>query len=476
QVDSKSGNKTCLHVASHEGHVSLVKWLLSVGASLSEADNEGDTALHYAAFGNKSDVMELLLERGADVNAVNKSLCSALHVSVSKGHIECVRILLRADCDVNLQDQMGDTCLHDAIGNEFDEAVDLLLVQTTPGVDLTLKNKRGFNALHHAVLKGNTAATVKLIDRARQLVDVKKDDGFAALHLACLNGHRAVADALLTVGLATIDIVNNKRQTPLMLAVSQGHAAVVELLVKCGADLTLVDEDGDTPLHMTLIKRASVSMTHVNRHEAPSIYTVSWGRRFLQNLTTQSKKERDISNRMMAIACYLVQEGCPLDTKNNKEKTPLDLVASTHIPNLLKRYFTIVSREKKSERRPVECSVCSELSDGNTILEPCGHRVACEDCTSRLKKCLKCSRMIARRLTPDGRTVPYKSRQPSAECLRYLETKIAEIEEAHCCSICMERRKNVAFLCGHGACDKCSATLRTCHMCRKTITTKINLY
>lgn len=76
----------------------------------------------------------------------------------------------------------------------------------------------------------------------------------------------------------------------------------------------------------------------------------------------------------------------------------------------------------------------------------------------------------------DGRIVPCKSRQPSAERLRYLESKIAEIEEAHCCSICMERRRNVAFLCGHGACDKCSHTLRICHMCRKTITKKINLY
>lgn len=79
-------------------------------------------------------------------------------------------------------------------------------------------------------------------------------------------------------------------------------------------------------------------------------------------------------------------------------------------------------------------------------------------------------------LFPDGRTVSSKARQPSAERLRYLETKIAEIEEAHCCSICMERRRNVAFLCGHGACVICAQTLKTCHMCRKPISKKINLY
>lgn len=65
------------------------------------------------------------------------------------------------------------------------------------------------------------SATDKLISRARQLVDVKKDDGFAALHLAAFNGHRAVVESLVTDGKATLDLVTYRKQTPLMLAVSQ---------------------------------------------------------------------------------------------------------------------------------------------------------------------------------------------------------------------------------------------------------------
>ncbi len=60
--------------------------------------------------------------------------------------------------------------------------------------------------------------------------------------------------------------------------------------------------------------------------------------------------------------------------------------------------------------------------------------------------------------------------------LRELEEKIAEMEENQTCSICLERRKNVVFLCGHGACVACSATLTVCHMCRAVITRKINVY
>lgn len=62
------------------------------------------------------------------------------------------------------------------------------------------------------------------------------------------------------------------------------------------------------------------------------------------------------------------------------------------------------------------------------------------------------------------------------ERLKYLESKIQEIEETYSCGICMERSRNVVFLCGHGACVVCAQTLYTCHMCREPIARKINIY
>jgi len=43
------------------------------------------------------------------------------------------------------------------------------------------------------------SAVHKIVTKARQLVDVKKDDGFAALHLAALNGHLRTAETLVDV-------------------------------------------------------------------------------------------------------------------------------------------------------------------------------------------------------------------------------------------------------------------------------------
>lgn len=539
KVDCKSKCRTCLQVASHQGHAQMVQLLLMLGASLSLTDDDGDTALHYAAFGNQPEIMDLLLKAGADRDATNKGSCTALHVAINKQHVNCVRVLLKWKSNANIQDSYGDTALHDAISKENLEITEMLC--NVPGLDFTLKNNRGFNVLHHAALKGNSLATEKLLLRSRQLVDVKKDDGFAALHLACLNGHRAVAETLLVQGLAEVDLRNNRRQTPLILAVCQGHCSLVELCVSLRADIHAEDGDGDTALHLALKKRSSIAVAEVNELEAPTIYGI------YSMLVGRVSVQHPVA---IAVACYLIQEGCSLDKQNKKGKTPLDLVTDPSLQEVLKKYVThrslssdvaaaipsgggeraspllqldilgnvshssalpsgssdpeadqkpqsTPSRSQRQSRScasshsnpstslepdaverpiPVECVVCSELADQNVKFEPCLHRIACEDCSSRMKKCLKCGQNITRRLTQDGRIIACKSRQPSAERLRYLESKIAEIEEAHCCSICMERRRNVVFLCGHSACDKCSHTLKICHMCRKTITKKINIY
>jgi E3 ubiquitin-protein ligase mind-bomb len=51
-----------------------------------------------------------------------------------------------------LQDSEGDTPLHDAISKKRDDMLTLLLDHNA---DIMLTNNNGFNALHHAALRGN---------------------------------------------------------------------------------------------------------------------------------------------------------------------------------------------------------------------------------------------------------------------------------------------------------------------------------
>ena len=81
----------------------------------------------------------------------------------------------------------------------------------------------------------------------------------------------------------------------------------------------------------------------------------------------------------------------------------------------------------------------------------------------------------------DGRSVTEQTVAPPSTSTKEpqnstLQRRLNEMEENILCSICMERKRDMAFLCGHTVCGQCGDALRTCHMCRKPITKKINLY
>lgn len=53
-----------------------------------------------------------------------------------------------------------------------------------------------------------------------------------------------------------INVRNDQRRTPLHTAVIEGYPRVIEKLVGYGAELNAVEDEGNTPLHITLIKKA----------------------------------------------------------------------------------------------------------------------------------------------------------------------------------------------------------------------------
>ena len=51
-----------------------------------------------------------------------------------------------------------------------------------------------------------------------------------------------------------MDCRTKNNQTPLMLAVHEGYLKMVKILEQHGADINAADEDGDTPLHVSLMR------------------------------------------------------------------------------------------------------------------------------------------------------------------------------------------------------------------------------
>ncbi|XP_005986112.1 E3 ubiquitin-protein ligase MIB2 isoform X2 [Latimeria chalumnae] len=492
KVDIKNQGKTALQVSAYLGHVEVVKVLLQGNANIEIRDEDGDSALHYAAFGSQAEVTHLLLSRGANPNLTNDLEHTALYIAANKGFTDVVRTLCEHNCDVNLKDSHGDTALHFAITKDFRDIIEV--VTEVPNIDFTQQNNLGFNLLHHAALKGNKLATEKILARARQLVDAKKEDGFSALHLAALNNHKEVAEILIKEGRCDISIRNSRSQVALHLAVTQGHTEMIQLLVAEGSSINAEDEDGDTAMHIALGRL--VSMMAAKEGDGSSLYTKLHASGLLGNVEL---------NVGAAVACYLAQEGADINYTNHKGKTPLDLLTDGRIVQVIRNFAekfrgrqtqldgssgscslrrvhttpnTMTNLAMPTLLGPVECLVCSELAL-LVQFSPCQHSIVCEECSRRMKKCIKCQVTITKKVRQDNTEVecsPSSEPTDQRRLMEELQNRYRQMEDRIMCPICLDNHIKLVFQCGHGSCIECSVALKVCPICRQAIRERIQIF
>ncbi|CAO2590272.1 E3 ubiquitin-protein ligase MIB2 [Lemmus lemmus] len=499
QVDTKNQGRTALQVAAYLGQVELVQLLLQARASVNVLDDEGNTALHYAALGNQPEATRLLLSAGCGVDARNGTRSTALHVAVQRGFLEVVKALCERGCDVNLPDAHADTPLHSAISAGAGASSIVEVLTEVPGIDVTATNSQGFTLLHHASLKGHVLAVRKILARARQLVDAKKEDGFTALHLAALNDHREVAQVLIREGRCDVNVRNRKLQSPLHLAVQQAHVGLVPLLVDAGCSVNTEDEEGDTALHIALQRHQLLPLVSDRAGGDPGPLQL------LSRLQASGLPGSTELTVGAAVACFLALEGADVSYANHRGRSPLDLATEGRVlkalqgcaqrfrerqagsgggmppgpRHVLSTPNTVTNLHVSGTAGPeaAECLVCSELAL-LVLFSPCQHRTVCEECARRMKKCIRCQVAISKKLRPDGSEVVNTIQVPGPprQLVEELQSRYRQMEERITCPICIDSHIRLVFQCGHGACAPCGAALTACPICRQPIRDRIQIF
>uniref|UniRef100_A0A803MXA3 PGG domain-containing protein n=1 Tax=Chenopodium quinoa TaxID=63459 RepID=A0A803MXA3_CHEQI len=100
----KSNGKNALHLSARQGHVDIVKALLKGDPQLARrTDKKGQTALHMAVKGHSAQVVRLLLRADPSIlMLLDKFGNAALHVATRKKRVEIVNeLLLLSETDVN---------------------------------------------------------------------------------------------------------------------------------------------------------------------------------------------------------------------------------------------------------------------------------------------------------------------------------------------------------------------------------------
>ena len=286
-VADRLGNRP-LHIAASNGDIQTVQLLVDCGADVNALNEDGQTPLHTAA-GRWIDCPELcsiLLKHNAKIDAVDKDGNQPLHLACKRRHAATVNLLLSHGADVtalNKQQQRplhlanesilnyfqvhsGDHTLHIAARNGDIQTVQLLV---DCGADVNALNGDGQTPLHTAAGGWKDCPELcSILLKHNAKIDAVDKDGNQPLHLACKLKHAATGNLLLSHG-ANVTALNKQQQRPLHLAnesilnsfqvhsgdhalhiaARNGNIQTVQLLVDCGADVNVLNGDGQTPLH-----------------------------------------------------------------------------------------------------------------------------------------------------------------------------------------------------------------------------------
>ena len=470
-VNEKLEDKTALHIAAHEGHSIVIDWIMQFGGNPALGDRTGDQALHYAAIGGKSEAVLTLVNKGAEVNSINSERRTALHIAVVNRNKDLVSTLLKVGADVNIQDVHGDSPFHLALIQGDHSLIDLLI----DGAIFLSCNARGHNSLHIAAIRGDVLATKKILKKDRTIINIVTRDGLAALHLSVPCPPCVLT--LVSCPQCDVNIADSRGRTALHMAAARLDMSLVKQMVEAGASVTCQDMMGNSPAHMLLLEGKETG-PYSNQLEG------LLDREVLDMMSSLHLTQLEVLQ--VGLVLYFLKQGAQ-NVENKHSQAVTDLMenadAKKFVHEMSMRNLDSQSEHEYAEiveviedgaaalAGPPECIVCSEVVPLVTFL-PCTHQVACVDCSVRVKKCIKCGVMVQEKKFDATGENANKER----ERLKSLEMKVQDLEDQFLCSICLERRKNVAFKCGHGACEICSADLDTCHMCRQVIEEKILLF
>jgi len=270
-------NAPLLLQALDHRRINIAQKFLALGADPYIIDNQGRTALHLAAQHGFDNIIEDLARAAtiAQINTLdyvnrkskehsrysfradNADGKTALHYASEKGNRETVKKLLTLGANPFLIDNQGRTPLHLAAQHGFDNIIEDLLGavgQENIKDYLNTKCETEWTALHFAVARSNRGMIKQLLTLGANpfLID---NQGRTPLHLAAREGFNIIIDDLLeTVEPEEIkdylNIQNTSGKTPLRCAVKRDNRSMVQKLLTLGANPFLIDNQGETPLHL----------------------------------------------------------------------------------------------------------------------------------------------------------------------------------------------------------------------------------
>jgi ankyrin repeat protein len=354
--------QTLLMHAARVGSVGALKALLGAGASINARETRtGTTATIWAATENRVDAVRVLAAAGADLDVVSKVTAyphtkngvglsdieegvsyvgqtvlprggwSAAMFAAREGAVGAVRALADAGADLDLVDPEGTSALIIAVINgHYDVAAALI----EKGADPNVADVKGMTPLYAAVDMHTIPTTFGRPDPPHAVIEGSVD----AVRMLLAGG--ADPNARLT-GPILKRVYNPgddrlaEGATPFMRAARGADVALMRLLIEGGADPTLEQKNGNSPLILTASagsgRGSDNNPDRVTEEQAIEALKFSIGLGLDLNAVNASGDTvmhvaSTTNLGSPAVIQFLFDQGARLDVKNKAGRTPLDAV------------------------------------------------------------------------------------------------------------------------------------------------------
>jgi ankyrin repeat protein len=280
---------TAIQAAAYKGHKELVVFLLDNGANINSSSNGYPSPLQCAIVRQHVAIVDLLIQRGADIEQdicgrshfSSNGIGPPIHCAVEAGSIYSLHLLITAGADVNsygrTDDMLSVTALNRAVKHNKKDVTRVLLENGAHpnatsdyrddlnwhGRDQRYRTPRQREtALQRACSLGHLDIVKILIEHGAD-VDQQEDNGWNALHCAANQSQYEIMAYLLHEVKANVTLTLSNGHTVLRTLIRSWFrrdcfSKCADLLLDCGCD---VNEkiDGGTSLHAVDLKAEQVA-------------------------------------------------------------------------------------------------------------------------------------------------------------------------------------------------------------------------
>uniref|UniRef100_A0A8C5BHE1 Serine/threonine-protein phosphatase 6 regulatory ankyrin repeat subunit C n=1 Tax=Gadus morhua TaxID=8049 RepID=A0A8C5BHE1_GADMO len=246
----RTGFAQCPLSHSAEGHMDSLLILVN----REESADILDILSSCAVMGSEGCVCALL-EHGAAALGRDSQGRTPLHQAACCGHTQLLGYLIKAAVQADTLDCMldfsGYTPTHWAAYHGHEECLRILL-ENKP---LTIQEGHSFTPLHCALVNGQCGAAKLLMESGgARMVNTRDPKGRSPLHAAAYSEKVDGLQLVLDQG-AEVNAVDGSGRSALMVAADRGQSMAVEMLLQqAKPDLTLLDVNNNTALHLACSK------------------------------------------------------------------------------------------------------------------------------------------------------------------------------------------------------------------------------